>query len=182
MNDWLYPLSSTSGFYFEMPDRSRTDNTSPANFEASVLRADPNDRWTIAHNYRQVQAGDRVWIYYGRSDGDLGVVGLATVRRIDPPTDGRADVHLRWDRPRTRRLIKNPVNAAEVRAFIWARAAVANLSVHPALVRRLRRRADAADETSRPSQRATVSTITYTPPRQITVHRRHDALHQSFTD
>lgn len=174
--DWVYPLSSRSGFWFELPDGSSTQDTSPANFEASVLRATSDDYWTISTNYRRVRPGDRVWVYYGHADGDLGVVGLARVRRTSPPADGRADLHLRWDKARTRRLILNPVPAPFVRQFIWPRAAVAGIHAHPKLVARLQRHADLAPAGPTTKAPATASTITYTPPRRITVHRRHDAL------
>ncbi len=112
VTDWLYPLSSKSDFWFELPDGTSTQDTSPANFEASVLRAASDDYWTVATNYRQVKQGDRVWVYYGGADGDLGVVGLGIVSGVDAPAGGRADVHLRWDRTRTRRLLLKPVPAA----------------------------------------------------------------------
>ncbi len=63
VNDWLYPLSSKSGYWFEMPDGSRTNDTSPASFEASVLRASADESWTVAQNFKQINVGDRVWVY-----------------------------------------------------------------------------------------------------------------------
>lgn len=177
VSDWLYPLSSKSAFRFVMPDGSITNDTSPANFEASVLRASPDDQ-TVAQNYKQIRRGDRMWIYYGRADGDLGVVGLATVSGIDAPFGRRADVHLRWDKKRTRHLILDPLPASEVRKFVWPRAAVANLSPHPGLIRRLERQSGAVSGKTPVAQfaKAKGGTITYVPPAQITVHRRHDAL------
>lgn len=179
MTDWLYPLSSTSGYWFQLPDGSRTKDTSPANFEATVLRGSPDKTWTVARNYKQMKAGDRVCIYYGTSDGDLGIVGLATVTSVDPPADGRADAHLRWDKRRTRNLLTNPLPAREVRRFILRpRAAVENLSNHPQLVRRLERHTKSSPTKAKMpgAERAKTSTITYCPPRKVTVYRRHDAL------
>jgi hypothetical protein len=134
---WLYPLSSTSGFYFVLPDGTTTTDTSPANFKKSVLREVSDDCWTVATNYLNIRAGDRVWVYYGQADGDLGVVGLATVRDVTEPVGHRADIELRWDKAATRRLLINPVPASEVRRYLWPRAAVANLTPHTALVKEL---------------------------------------------
>ena len=178
MSDWLYPLSSQSNFYFELPGGRYTKDTSPANFERSVLRTQSDDQWTVAQNFRRMTKGDRVWIYYGHSDGDLGVVGLGVVDHVDPPNGRRADVHLRWDKARTRRLLVAPLPAAQVRKYVWPRGAVADLSPHPALVRALCRQAGlSAGQSAAPSPaKSKASTLTYTPPAQITVRRRHDAM------
>jgi hypothetical protein len=178
LQHWLYPLSSTSGFWFVLPDGTTTPDTSPANFEKSVLQKDTDDFWTVASNYRRIRAGDRVWVYYGQVDGDLGVVGLATVRDVTEPEDGRADIELRWDKPGTRRLLVDPVPASEIRRYLRPRAAVANLTPHTALLKELLERAGRGSGRAarKPAPKATSSTITYSPPASVIVRRRHDAL------
>jgi hypothetical protein len=175
---WLYPLSSTSDFWFVLPDGTETQDTSPANFEKSVLREGSDDCWTVASNYRRIGPGDRVWVYYGRADGDLGVVGLATVRDVTDPEDGRADIELRWDKAATRRLLIDPVPASEVRRYLRPRAAVANMAPHTALVNELLERAGRGKGRAprKAAPKARSSTITYSPPASVTVRRRHDAL------
>lgn len=180
MSDWLYPLSSKSGYYFELPDGTRTTDTGPVNFEASVRRGKPDDTWGLSKNYKNVQRGDRVWVYFGRADGDLGVAGLATVaKKVSPGRDRPADICLKWDIPATKRLILRPFPADEIRAVVWPRAAVADLTPHVTLVRRLLRQANInASNTSKApvGKRPVPTTLTYLPPRQVTVRRRHDAL------
>ena len=76
--DWLYPLSSRSGYWFIREDGSETEDTGPDSFIQSIYR-EAEDSWTLATNYRRVDKGDRVWPYYGIWDGDLGIVGLANL-------------------------------------------------------------------------------------------------------
>lgn len=176
MSDWLYPLSSSSGFWFELPDGTRTRDTSPSNFERSVLRPRSDDIWTVANNYRRIRPRDSIWVYYGHADGDLGVVGLGSVVKIHPPVGRRADVEISWDKSRTRTLLVSPLPAVTVRRYVWPRSAVADLKPHSPLVRALRRQAALGGQPDRTSNPTPSSTITYSPPRQITVYRRHDAM------
>jgi hypothetical protein len=138
MNDWLYPLSSRSGFRFLFADGSSTTDTSPENFRAAVINGGfADDDWPIATNFHRVESRDRVWIYYGTADGDRGVVGLATITAVEEPREAGIQIFLRWNRRATRRLFAQPFPALEVRSAIWPRGAVHNLSAHPTLVTRM---------------------------------------------
>ncbi len=127
MSDWLYPLSSKSDYWFEDEEGNRIRCEDDAGNQISdtgiecfrkKLRLGSTDvNWVLRTNYLKVRKGDRVWIYYGSADSDIGIVGLATIRDID--LDGRnSAIHLRWNRRATRRLMANPVPAKEVRRFI----------------------------------------------------------------
>ena len=129
MGDWLYPLSSKSGYCFEDEEGNRIRCEDDAGNQISdtgiecfrkKLRLGSTDvNWVLRTNYLKVRKGDRVWIYYGTADSDIGIVGLATIRDIDHDEDsGEHDIHLRWNRRATRRLMANPVPAKEVRRFI----------------------------------------------------------------
>ena len=136
MSDWLYPLSSKSDHWFEDEEGNRIwceddagNRISDTGIECfkEMLRLGSTDvNWFLSTNYRNVRKGDRVWIYYGTADSDIGIVGLATIRDIDHDEDsGEHGIHLRWNRRATRRLIATPVPAKEVRKFIpWPAATV----------------------------------------------------------
>ena len=143
MNDWLYPLSGSSGRYFKTSTGRRLDDTSIHSFRKMMKSPATDDQWYLSTNFRKVQDGDRVWCYYGRADGDTGVVGLATVRTvIHDEVKGTHDVDLKWDIRATRRLLADPVPATVVRGYILRpRRAVTGLNEHPKLVRLLVRAA-----------------------------------------
>jgi hypothetical protein len=140
--DWLYPLSSRSGYWFIREDGSETEDTGPDSFIQSIYR-EAEDSWTLATNYRRVDKGDRVWPYYGIWDGDLGIVGLANVLRVeDPPTkDGLFRVILKWDVAVTHKLFADPFPAAKVRRFVRPIKAVHALTPHSGLIRQLHQHA-----------------------------------------
>ena len=102
-----------------------------------------DDQWYLSTNFRRVEEGDRIWCYYGRADGDAGIVGLATVLSvIHNEVKGTHDVNLKWDLRATRRLLANSVPAPVVRGYIQRpRSAVTGLNKHPKLVRLLLRAA-----------------------------------------
>jgi len=161
-----------------MPDGSLTKDTSPASFE-EALRGHPDASWGVATNFRRINKRDRVWVYYGRADGDLGVVGLATVREVTEQEDGRTTVLLRWDIERSKHLIVRPFPATEIRRAVWPRAAVGDLTPHARLVARLLRHASLPGIPSAPpsgAHKRSASTITYTPPKSVKAYLRHDAM------
>lgn len=183
--DWLYPLSSNANYYFEY-DGGVTDDTGPSSFEQMVQLGAIDDRWGAYKNWRKMQPGDRMWVYYGTADGDLGVVGLAAITAVNPPDEpgGRAEVVLAWDRPATMRLLANPLPAPEVRAYIPHPQGAAWAIPDP-LAKRLLRRSQTAPERPKPPANgkygaAVASNVSYTPPKSVNVHRRHDALLRPF--
>ena len=143
MSDWLYPLSSKvnpvtgePNYCFEIADGSNTPDTSPASLAVIVNESPGQGPWVV-HSNRvngRVQAGDRVWFYYGHADGDLGVVAVATVTAMDP-NDG---VSFKWKKAATKKLTGNPVPASVVRQHIQRpRTALWALDKYPRLVYRL---------------------------------------------
>ena len=139
MSDWLYPLSRTSGRIFEDDEGNKLGDTSFGSFKKMMRSSVSDDWWYLSTNFLNVRIGDRVWIYYGTADRDVGITGLATIRDFRELDENRwPDIHLRWNRRATNRLIANPVPAKEVRKFIGRpRAPVWNLDRHPELVDRL---------------------------------------------
>lgn len=139
MSDWLYPLSSASGRWFQDGTGATYADTSFTSFRAMMAKPSKDDWWYLATNFRNVKELDRIWCYYGVADGDLGVVGLATVKKVKHDEVARThDIHLDWKVTATRRLCKAPVPAADVRRFVQRpRAAVWALDPHPTLVKQL---------------------------------------------
>ena len=139
MNDWLYPLSRTSGCTFTDAAGKRYRDTSFDSFRQMMGSGSSDDWWYLATNFRRVEIGDRVWCYYGVADGDRGIVGLATI--YDVSNDEKAathDIHLKWTRRATEALLVTPVPADVIRRYVpRPRAPVWNLSHHPKLVRLL---------------------------------------------
>jgi hypothetical protein len=143
MNDWLYPLSGTSGRWFRDSNGKETDDTSFDVFKDMMRSPSTADWWYLSTNFRKVKIDDRIWCYYGQADGDAGIVGLATIQEIrHDDKEGTHYIHLKWDRRATRRLLANPVPATVVRGYILRpRRAVTGLNDHPKLVRLLVRAA-----------------------------------------
>ena len=116
MSDWLYPISSSSGYVFVLLDGLSLEKT-PENFELAVWDKQEAD-WPVSTAYRQIEPGDRIWVYYGTADEDRGVVGLAIVLSVGEPQDRVARVKMRWDWERTRHLLSDPFPALEVRKYV----------------------------------------------------------------
>lgn len=179
-NDWLYPLSSKSGYYFLIPQGGKTPDTGPAAFEEMILAGGSKHEWGASKNWRNVGAGDRVWIYYGTADGDLGIVGLAHVERVQAPssTGGRASLFLNFDFDQSRKLLRRPFSAIKVRKYV-PRPIATVWSIPSTLARELVQHVEESGtlRTAMPKRRPSASTIVYqSPARNVTVRRRHDSL------
>jgi predicted RNA-binding protein with PUA-like domain len=120
-------------------EREKSDDTSFEVFKDMMRSPSTDDWWFLSTNFRKVEIGDRIWCYYGQADGDAGIVGLATIPEIrHDDKEGTHDVHLKWNRSATRRLIAHPVPAHVVRRFVQRpRASVTALNPHRSLLRRL---------------------------------------------
>jgi hypothetical protein len=184
--DWLYPLSSTSDYCFELRN-GKTLDTGPASFEEMIIGGRADDQWGAYRNWKKAQKDDRVWVYYGHRDGDIGVVGLGRIESVEEPSKprGRATVNITWDAKTTKKLLRHPFPAKRVRQYI-PKPQTALWEIASSLARQLNRHARI-----RPSKRVTASepntkasyangkqsTISYKrPTKRITIHRRHDAL------
>ena len=181
--DWLYPLSSVSGYVFDLRGGSKTKDTGPPAFEQMVSQGGADHWWGAYRNWKQLQVGDRIWVYYGTADGDVGVTGLGRVLSVSPPPHphGRAAIQIKWDIRATKSLCKCPFPAGKVRKDI-PRAIAPLWEIKPPLARKLRHHLGAPSSPSRTASTTLYasgkpSTVTYKrPPRHVTVHRRHDAL------
>lgn len=179
-SDWLYPLSSKSGYYFLLPRGGKTPDTGPAAFEEMILAGGSKHEWGAYKNWRNIQAGDRVWIYFGRADGDLGIVGLAYVQRVVNPSSsgGRAPLFLKFDYVQTRKLLRNPFSAERVRRYVpRPQATVWDIPRELALQLARHMQEYGTPRREVPKGRPSASTIIYqSPARDVTVRRRHDSL------
>jgi len=124
-----------------------------------------------------------MWVYYGTADGDLGIVGLASIIGVTPsdPPDGHAVIKLAWNKPVTLRLLANPFPALAVRKHI-PRPQGPAWRIGPALSQALLNHSKKGTSSSAAAKPTVAygagfsSNIPYTPPKAFTVHRRHDAL------
>jgi hypothetical protein len=141
MNNWLYPLSSVSGRWFEDATGFKYPDTSFDSFSKMMKKPSKDNWWYLATNFRNVAIGDFIWCYYGVADGDLGVVGVAKIEDIVHDEDeGTHDILLDWQVSATRNLMLSPTPAATVRKFISRpRSAVQGLDNFPALLQILKK-------------------------------------------
>jgi hypothetical protein len=141
MSDWLYPLSSVSGRWFEDATGFRYPDTSFDSFSKMMKKPSKDNWWYLATNFRNVAIGDFIWCYYGVADGDLGVVGVAKVEDIVHDEDeGTHDILLDWQISATRKLMSSPIPAITVRKYISRpRSAVQSLKKYQSLVLKLKR-------------------------------------------
>ena len=179
--DWLYPLSSKSGYYFRRKG-GRTSDTGPASLEEMLLEGAVDDRWGAYMNWRNVNPRDRIWVYYGTADKSLGVVALAYAVKVTPPRKGqrRATVALRWDRPKSLKLLKRPFKLSPSDGRI-SRPFTALWPISDTLARQLQSYSRLSIKDMPPVSEPRYgegreSSVTYTPPTTVTIRRRHDSL------
>ncbi|MFZ4434766.1 MAG: hypothetical protein ACOYOQ_16365, partial [Microthrixaceae bacterium] len=92
-SDWLYPISSSAGTWWEDDERDVQAAINLRNFRDLVLPGLLGEsRWFITRNFRRVAVGDRVWIYLS---GGIGVIGLARLAGLEF-FDGRWQIHLEF--------------------------------------------------------------------------------------
>jgi hypothetical protein len=142
-----------------------------------------DDIWGVQKNWKNLQKDDRIWVYYGTADGDLGVVGLGYVRKVEEPqeTGTRAQVTIQWDIPKTRKLMQNPFPALTVRKSI-PRAQGTVWRIESALSKQLLNHVGSKKFDNKPTAfkgryaTGATSTISYTPPKKVNATRRHDSV------
>lgn len=132
MGAWLYPISRKAGRVFlvgrdEIP-------VSASSFRALVLDSRINIRtnrpWHVNRGFRAAKPNDDVFVYVGRSDGDLGIIGIGKIRAIKWIQDWESWAFDIWfDLEKSRQLLDHPVPAKIVRKWIpYPRSAVISLS------------------------------------------------------
>lgn len=84
MASWLYPISRRAEKVFDVGKDEIP--VSASSFRALVLDGRINVRsnrlWYVKSNFKVAEAGDDVYIYAGRSDGDLGIIGIGKIRGV----------------------------------------------------------------------------------------------------
>jgi len=124
MSSWLYPISSSSGNYFEDKRGKRV----PASYESFRDKVVPglikDDEWRVRNNFDKVRPGDELFIYTG--DDDHGIIAYAKITGTIPKT---RSITFRFDRAKTSRLLfSDPVPADHVPPLIPPpRASLVNL-------------------------------------------------------
>ena len=132
MGAWLYPISRKAGRVFlggrdEIP-------VSASSFRALVLDGRINIRtnrpWHVNQGFRAAKPNDDVFVYVGRSDGDLGIIGIGKIRAIKWIKDWESwAFDIEFDIEKSRQLLDHPVPAKIVRKWIhFPRSPVISLS------------------------------------------------------
>jgi hypothetical protein len=149
MNNYLYPLSSASGYAWVDPNGNAAPDTGYGYFVASISNRNADTEMFLRTSFRKVAVGDRLWLYYGKADLDVGIVGVAMVTRLtDAATstypDCSADYHgvtIDVDYEATINLIRHPIRAEYLRTF-WSRPrSICPMDAYPPLVRACEKRA-----------------------------------------
>ena len=143
MSDWLYPLSSKTDpitgrpkYHFKRSNGGLIPDTSPSSLGIIFKDGSVQGPWVVHLNRvnGRVSSKDRVWFYYGKADGALGVIAVGEVTRMDP------DLGLSFQRKKaaTRRLMSDPVPASVIRQYVQRpQTALWGIDKHPQLVKRL---------------------------------------------
>jgi hypothetical protein len=105
---WLYSISPNGDFEI---DGTKFQGTL-ANYTELLLtdKLSLDSRWYIQQNCRNVEINDEVFIY----SGEAGIVGIATVKTIDPEAQF---IEPNFDSAKCRELLRNPVPADIIKAW-----------------------------------------------------------------
>jgi hypothetical protein len=179
--DWLYPLSSKSDYHF-LRKGGRTTDTGPASLEEMLLEGAVDDEWGAYMNWKNVKPKDRIWVYYGKADKSLGVVALAYAVSVKRPQKGkrRATVMLEWDRKKSLKLLKRPFKLSPSDGRI-SKPQTALWPMSDKVARQLQTYSRLSVNEMAPVVEpkygeGSESSVTYTPPKTMTLRRRHDSL------
>ena len=130
---WLYLISAGAGRSFDLENGQSvpvTIDSYRALVENERINEDRN--WYISQHWKHVEKDDEVFIYTG--DGDLGIIGYATVDDVEQRDDGWY-IHPWFDLGRSRALLDNPIPAAVVRKWGVLRKNVKDLEPFQAQLR-----------------------------------------------
>lgn len=142
MTDYLYPMSSVSDTVLLDHNGDQTPNVAYNYFVEGVIHRSLGGDWLLRGSYRQIVDGDRLWLYYGKADFDLGIVGVADI--VSDPyqrAGGEWAVKIVVDFDATANLIRQPVLADYVRTYFPYPRNVCRMDPHPKLVHRCEQRA-----------------------------------------
>lgn len=124
---WLYPISASANRSFDLEASGQSVPVTVESYQALVKNGQiVQDRnWYISQNWANIETGDEMFVYTG--DGDLGIIGYATVAGVEHHNDGWC-IHPRFDLARCLALLDNPVPAAVVRDWgVFPRRSVTDL-------------------------------------------------------
>lgn len=115
--DFIYPLSTLSGYTFE-----NKNPISPENFWKGALQG-ATTTWGLSTGFRLMEPGDRVWAYFGRSVRMICGIGIVGSKGAFPsPERGRYAIDITWDRHLTARLRQEPISYDEFHQHVQGAA------------------------------------------------------------
>jgi hypothetical protein len=118
MSTWIYPISKNAERNFELVEGSE-DKVSVENYKNLVEsgKFPQYQCWYITRHYNDIQPGDKIYIYAGVADQDLGFIGYATVEKTDHSKEGW-QLCLNFDLDKCRMLLKQPISGPTVRQWV----------------------------------------------------------------
>jgi hypothetical protein len=117
---WMYQLNPVKGTKFISPGR-RPVPTSAKNLLDILIRQGPVEGpWYITKNFYEAKPGDRiiVRVNQGKRDEKVGLIGTGFIEDIKKARPRLANIWIRFDMRRTRRLMKTPIPLHVVRSVI----------------------------------------------------------------
>ena len=91
MGAWLFPISRKAGRVF-LAGRDEIP-VSASSFRALVLDGRINIRtnrlWYVNQGFRTAKPDDDLFVYVGRSDEDLGIIGIGKIRALGGSRTGK---------------------------------------------------------------------------------------------
>ncbi len=124
---WLYSIAQKAKRTFVLKDGIKLI-VSVESYKELVQtgRLIEDAQWYIKQNWKYIEVGDEVFIYAG--DGDIGIIGYATIQRVAEEKPHGWYVHLEFDLNRCRLLLAKPIHASIVRQWVhYPRKNVVNL-------------------------------------------------------
>ena len=128
-DNYRYPLNADAGYVFDNGEPVSVDG-----FYDYIVSKGKTD-WFIASNFRKVEAGDRIWAYFGGKDRLVCGVGYVWTQVQPSLEGGRHRIVIEWDQNLTAALRKNPIRYEDFRQWVAGPIARANSRTNRVLVR-----------------------------------------------
>jgi hypothetical protein len=118
--NYIFPLNANAGYYF--------DNGEPVSVQGFHHYVVPQGKteWGISSNFRNVEAGDRIWAYFGGKDRVVCGMGYVWTQVHPPKGPGRHRITIEWDQDLTASLRSDPIQYEEFQQWVAGPIAAAN--------------------------------------------------------
>ena len=117
---WMYQLNPVRGSKFISPGRPPVPTTAKNLFEILMRKGPVEGPWYITKNFYEAKPGHRiiVRVNQGKRDEKVGLIGTGLIEDIEKAGPRLANIWIRFDMRRTRRLMKTPIPLHVLRSVI----------------------------------------------------------------